>query len=58
MNLGPTQPSPYVQPDYRNPSVNANVASYPSGADEMGLSQPITRYVQPGINGPNGTFPF
>jgi hypothetical protein len=60
MNIsGPTQPAPYQQPNTANPAANNAVASYSVGADELGLTQPITRYVQPGINTPNnGTFPF
>jgi hypothetical protein len=51
---GPTQPNPYQQPDYRNPVVTTQVASSPVGSDEMNLSQPIQKYVQPGI----GNFGF
>ena len=35
------------QSDYRNPSVNANVASYAVGANMMVLTWPIPLYVQP-----------
>ena len=39
----------YVQPDYRIPTVNANVASYPTGANSLNLSWPIASYSQPGV---------
>ncbi len=57
---GPTQPAPVQQPDNRVPSVNAAVANAPVGNDVMGLNYvtPPAKYVQPGINGPSGTFPF
>lgn len=48
LNAGPTQPSPYVQPNTANPTVNANVASYPVGANTLDLTWPIPAYVQPG----------
>lgn len=45
--VGPTSPAPYQQPDYRVPTTNANVASYPTGANSQNLSWPIAQYVQP-----------
>jgi hypothetical protein len=54
---GPNWSSNYTQADYRVPSVNVATASYPVGSDLLN-AQPISRYVQPGINGPNGTYPF
>jgi hypothetical protein len=38
------------QSDYRVPTVNANVASYPVGSNP--LSYPIAGYVQPGQTAP------
>lgn len=48
LNAGPTQPAPYQQPNTANPAANANVASYPVGANPMALSWPLTPFVQPG----------
>jgi hypothetical protein len=44
--------SNYQQPDYRNPTVNANVASYPVGANSQNLTWPIAVYSQPGTGNP------
>ena len=57
MNItGPTSPAPYVQADVRNPTVNANVASYSVGNNVLNISQPVTRYSEPlGVKDkPNG----
>jgi hypothetical protein len=35
------------QSDYRVPTVNGNVASYPLGANMLNLTWPIPQYVQP-----------
>ena len=43
---GPAWAGNATQPDYRVPTVNANVASYAQGADIL-LAQPISAYVQP-----------
>lgn len=46
---GPTQASPVQQTDYRNPTVNANVASYAVGSNMLNLTWPIPAYTQPNI---------
>ncbi len=48
LNPGPTQPNPYQQPNTSAPPANANVASYPTGANSLSLTFPIPAYVQPG----------
>jgi hypothetical protein len=49
---GPTSPAPYVQPDYRVPAVNPNVASYAVGANALSLNLPVAAYAQPGSGNP------
>jgi hypothetical protein len=44
---GPGWTSNYAQPNVANPSVNANVASYPVGANVLSLTWPIPVYTQP-----------
>jgi hypothetical protein len=44
---GPNKTPKYLQPDYRIPTVNANVASYPVGTNMLGLTLPVAAYTQP-----------
>ncbi len=44
---GPTGPGNYVQPNTGNPTVSANVASYPTGSNVLNLSWPLPVYAQP-----------
>ena len=53
---GPTQSPPVQQNDYRVPAGNTVVT--PCAWDVLGLSQPLQKYQQPGINFPSGSFPF
>ena len=41
-------PSNYIQPSTSAPTANGAIASYPVGADELSLTQPIPVYQQPG----------
>jgi hypothetical protein len=45
--------APHPETDYRVPTVNANVASYPTGRNPMSLVWPIPRYTQPNIAPPS-----
>jgi hypothetical protein len=47
LNNGPTQPPPYQQPDYRVPSVNSAVGSYPVGGNPLNITAPVVSYTQP-----------
>lgn len=47
MNLTAVSPTNYVQPNTAAPAVNANVASYPVGANVLNLTWPIPAYTQP-----------
>ena len=48
MNInGPSWSGNYVQPNIGNPTVSANVASYPTGSNVLNLSWPLPVYAQP-----------
>jgi hypothetical protein len=49
-----TAEPPVQQPDYRKPSLNAEVASYPVGKNPLGVNGPQEVYEQPGQFGENG----
>jgi hypothetical protein len=49
---GPSSSGNYVQSDYRNPTISANVASYPTGYDSLNVTWPIPVYAQSGTGNP------
>lgn len=49
LNAGPTQPTPYQQPSTSAPASNSAVASYAVGANVLNISEPVAKYLQPGV---------
>ena len=50
MNIGSTWQGNFQQPGTAAPAANPAVASYSVGTNMLNISQPIPRYVDPGIS--------
>jgi hypothetical protein len=50
MGIGAVWPGNFQQPGTATPTVSSAVASYSVGSNVMNISQPIPRYVDPGLS--------